>query len=365
MAKNKNIKLITAKDFDENIFDGFSSDKERIRYMSNHYSKMSLAKSFSVFYDIELGQEIKTNRAINTIQEMNIGDIYIGYVKVFDKHGIEFEIPGVKDEIVCKENFVLSYDSVKNYLLQHDNKLLFEIREKKNNTYIVSVINAYYRVWKTMIEKAIKHDEPITVHIDDLTLNQFGKGGYMCHTDITPLIELTGQKYTHSVFIPGSHIVLNIERDFEQWIGKDVQIVPQKFVEYRVDKNKQIVENSLVGSRKKLLQNIGMKSMLDIYNMYNLMNNSSMKVEPIHYSGTVTGIINSNNKTGIFVELDDKYITGLMPIDSIDLVNYKPGDKIYVTIKEFEIQEGKEPFVYNKRGDLIKCNTRVVFETSL
>ena len=51
-----------------------------------------------------------------------------------------------------------------------------------------------------------------------------------------------------------------------------------------------------------------------------------------------------------------------MPTDSMDIFNYKPGDHIKVTIKEFEIQEGKDAFILNKKGNVIKCNTRPVFE---
>ena len=80
------------------------------------------------------------------------------------------------------------------------------------------------------------------------------------------------------------------------------------------------------------------------------------------YAGTVTGIINSNKKTGIFVELDGKYITGLMPMDVVDLLDYKPGDSVNVRISEFEVQEGKDPFVLNKKNQVIKCNVRPVFE---
>ena len=81
------------------------------------------------------------------------------------------------------------------------------------------------------------------------------------------------------------------------------------------------------------------------------------------YVGTVTGIINSQKKRGVFIELDDKYITGLMPVDSIDsLLDYKHGDKINVRIKEFEVQEGKDPFIYNKKGVVVRCNCRPVFE---
>ena len=80
------------------------------------------------------------------------------------------------------------------------------------------------------------------------------------------------------------------------------------------------------------------------------------------FDGTVTGIINSATKTGIFVELNGKYITGLMPIDAMDLLDYKPGDQIKVSVKEFEVQEGKEPFILNKRNQVVASNTRCVFQ---
>ena len=51
-----------------------------------------------------------------------------------------------------------------------------------------------------------------------------------------------------------------------------------------------------------------------------------------------------------------------MPIDSIDLLDYKPGDSIKVRISEFEVQEGKDAFNYNKKGQLLKSNVRPVFE---
>ena len=80
------------------------------------------------------------------------------------------------------------------------------------------------------------------------------------------------------------------------------------------------------------------------------------------YEGTVTGIINSNKKTGVFVELDGKYITGLLPLEASDLLNYKPGDSVIVKVAEFEVQPEKEPFVIGKNNKVIKCHTRPVFE---
>ena len=60
--------------------------------------------------------------------------------------------------------------------------------------------------------------------------------------------------------------------------------------------------------------------------------------------------------------MNDKYITGLMPIDASDLLDYKPGDPVKVKISEFEVQEGRDPFIYNKKGILLKSNVRPVFE---
>lgn len=360
MANNTNKqRLLTAAEvYGEHDFPMFKNDADRLKYMRKAYGNMAVAKSFSIFYGLELSPEVKANKSINSVQIIELGKTYSGTVKSFGKNGIVFEVPGVKDEIISKENFNDCADAINNYLLNHNNKLLFEVREHKDNKYIVSVIGAYYNQWVNIINKAIQHEQGIKVKIDSLV-----KGGYVCHTDITNICQLTGKTYTHSVFIPGSHIVLNIEHDFEKWIGQEVMIVPQKFVEFRRDIKTGLIENSLVGSRKKVLQIYGMNNICEIYNKYLLaQSDDRISYEPESYEGTVTGIINSSNKTGIFVELNDKYITGLMPMDSMDLLDYKPGDSVRVRIKEFEIQEGKEPFIYNKKGILMKSNVRPVFE---
>ena len=358
----KNEKLITNADVFDVLDSPFADDRDRIKYISQHYGNMSIAKAFSIYYDIELDNETKSNRNVNQVNVIELGKIYTGTVKEFTKNIMTFDIPGIKEEIICKEPFATCMDSVRNYLLTHDNKLMFEVREKDRGKYYVSVINAYYKAWENLIKKAIEHEDGINVHIDELV-----KGGYVCHTSITTLTELTGKPYISSVFIPGSHIVLNIERDFEKWIGQDVLIVPQKFVEFKKDLKTGYTENSLVGSRKRVLQITGMKNMFELWNdletkkkLATISNKSEVKSDI--YEGTVTGIINSSKKTGIFVELNNKYITGLMPIDATELLDYRPGDSINVRISEFEVQEGKDPFVLNKKNQVIKCNVRPVFE---
>ena len=357
-------KLIKAADIENDIFSGFKNDKERIKYIKKAYGHMSLAKAFAVYYGEEISQETKSNPVVNNVVNIELGQVYVGQVESFNKTSITFTIPGVKEELYSNENFTTCYDAIQAYLATHDNKLAFEVREKRDNKYYVSVIQGYYKIWSSKIMKNIERQQSINVHIDELV-----KGGYICHTDIDELNQLTGRHYTHSVFIPGSHIVLNIEHDFDKWIGNDVNIIPQKFVDFKTigyGANK-MVEKSLVGSRKLVLQLEGIKNLYNIYNDVQVKNKlkesgKNVNIENTIYEGTVTGIINSSKKTGAFVELEGQYITGLMPTDSMDIFNYKPGDHIRVTIKEFEVQDGKDPFIVNKKGVVIKCNTRPVFE---
>lgn len=368
--KNKNnsnlegIKKITYADTQADVFSDFKNDKERIKYIKKAYGHLSIAKAFAAFYGEEISQETKNSSIVNNIVTIELGRVYVGNVETFNKTNITFTIPGVKEELYSNENFTTCYDAIQSYLATHDNKLFFEVREKRDNRYYVSVVQGYYKIWSDKIMKNIERQQAIHVHIDELV-----KGGYICHTDIDDLNILTGRHYTHSVFIPGSHIVLNIEHDFEKWIGEEVDIIPQKFVDFKTigyGPNKMI-EKSLVGSRKLVLQNEGNKNLYNIYNDINLKkklaeSGKNVNIENPVYEGIVTGIINSSKKTGAFIEMDGYYITGLMPVESIDILSYKPGNRVKIKIKEFEVQEGKDPFVVNKKGNVIKCNTRPVFE---
>ena len=346
--------LIKAINLDDPFECPFKNDKERIRYMKDNYGHLSLAEQFAVFYGEEVNNTVKKNKRINNPVNIEIGGSYKGIVTEISKNGIVFDVAGVKEEVISKENFSDCIDAVQNYLLNHENELLFTVTEKKDNKYYVSVLEGYYRSWQKQIEKAIEQRAAINVHIDSLV-----RGAYMCHTDIWPISELTGKTYTSAVFIPGSNIVLNIENDFERWLGKDVQAVPQKFTKFR--SFGRPTENSLMASRKMVLKILGMKNMYEIYTRAKLGERPDVKYVPEVFTGKVTGIINSNKKTGIFIEIEDKYITGLMPVDEANLLNYKPGDTVQVYIQEFECIEGKEPFFIDRKNIIKACNLRPVF----
>lgn len=354
-------KLIKFTDFDPNDpFSGWDSDRERLKYMkTSAYKDMNLAESFATYYGEVVSKETKNDKSVNVITTIEVGNVYLGNVKNFEKNILTFEIPGVKEELVAIDNFNSCIDEVNNYLLTHDNTMLFEVREHRQGKYMVSVAQGNYRYWMAQLDKCINKELPINVHIDSLV-----RGGFMGHAKIDTMCEITGKEYTNSVFIPGSQIVLNIESDFEQWVGKDIEMIPQKVVDFKKDFKTGQVEKSIVGSRKRLLQIVGAENLYQLYAQDMLGKKMNENYMTPRLEGHVTGIINSQKKTGVFVELDGKYITGLMPIDQKELVNYKPGDPIYVRITQYETQEGKEPFVTNKSGKMIKCNARPVFEVA-
>lgn len=356
--KNKNeVNLLTSTDFDD-VFNGFDNDKKRMRYMKDNYGQYDIADAFAKFYNLNISRDLKKDDKVNKPVTIELGKIYSGTVEHIGKDGITFTLPGVKDEVYSKENFADCIDNVHNYLLNHNNELLFKVIDRKDGNYVVSVMDGYYSSWVEQIEDAIEKRAAIWVHIDELV-----RGGYMCHTDIWPINQLTGKNYTAAVFIPGSNIVLNIETDFERWLNQDVQIIPQKFTTFR--QPGQPAENSLIGSRKMVLKILGMKNMFDIYQRAQLAKMPGVKYTPEVFEGKVTGIINSNKKTGVFIELEDKYITGLMPVPESMLLNYKPGDDIKVCITEFEQQEGKEAFVIDRKNIIRQCNLRPVFELAV
>lgn len=352
-------KEVKTKNLIDDVLDSaFTNDNDRIKYNSKIYKYCSIGDAFAKAYGISLSKESKKETSgINCVTTIELGQLYLGYVKEFDKNVLTFTIPGVKEELVCKENLNSCIDSIRNYLLTHNNQLMFEVREKKVGKYIVSVTNAYFRYWMSSIQNSIQHETPIEVVIDEIV-----KGGFMAHTDIEPLNNITGAHYTNSVFIPGSQIVLNIEKDFERWVGERVQIIPQKVVDFKQDYQTGCIEKSIVGSRKRLLQIIGYQNLHDLWIKENLSKNDNVTYEKPVLNGHVTGIINSAKKQGVFVELDGMGITGLMPVDASKLLDYHPGDAIDVKIKMFEVQEGKEAFKTTRKGRVIACNTRPVFE---
>lgn len=341
---------------DTDGFPVFSSEKERLSYMRQEYGQYGIADAFNAFYNVKNNSNKNAEACADdiAITDMTLGSIVELHVMNWTDDRIEFSAPGVKNEIVSYERFNKSNVHFQQYLTMHSNKLRAEVREFKRGKYVVSVLNGYYRMWKEAIERdCINNGHAIRLHVDTLT-----KGGLLCSTPIYTIQELTGENYTARCFVPGSQTTLGIETDFDRWVGQDIIAVPQKFGTFRSGTGAPI-EDSIICSRKRALQKVGESNLYDIYNCFMLSdkhdNNSFV------YTGKVSGIINSNKKTGVFIEIDDKCIVGMLPVSADNLVDYMPGDTVKVRITGFDTQYGKEPFVV-KNNRIVQCSTKPLFE---
>lgn len=355
--RSKKSNVLTDKQINgDTDFPYFCNEHDRLKYMKDNYSKLDIDKAFSIYYDEKISNTTKKLcKTIGKVITLEVGKIVEATVTKMNKNGIEFYIPGVKEEIISKENLTEVEDALSIYLLKHNNKVSIEVREFKHGSWRVSVMNAYYRIWKNAIDNVIKNEDGINVHVNSLT-----KGGYICTTPIWTLQELTGKKYEATVFVPGSQIVLNVENDFEKWLDKDLIVVPQNFGKFRKASGAPL-EDSIVASRKRCLQKIGITNLYELYQKHLLASKFNNEDSTMTFDAKVTGIINSNNKTGIFVEIEDKSVVGMVPVTSDELLDYVPGQSVKVAIEKFEVAEDKEPFVI-KNNKIIKCYTKPIFK---
>ena len=357
MAKAKATKnLYTAGDLDRsNEFPVFNSERERLRYMKDNYGGFDIVKAFSLYYNENVNVKKTSGENVFNVTTLEIGKVVEAGVKEWNEDGsLVFYVPGVKEEIVTNERFEHSNLHFQQYLNAHDGKLFIEVRETKRGRWIVSVLNAYYKIWRKSIEQAIKREDGMHVHINSLT-----KGGYLCSTPIWQLQNLTGENYTVCCFIPGSQIIMSVETDFDKWVGQDVVCVPQKFGTFRAAAGAKM-EDSIICSRKRALQKTGIQNLYEMYTTKKLKDSLDSSTGAMTYTGKVTGIINSNNKTGVFVEIDGLYVVGMIPVDADALVNYVPGEHVNVELTGFGTVEGQEPFII-KNDRIVKCVAKPVF----
>ena len=320
------------------------NELDRIKSNTKKYSKASISDAFSDAYSIKLTDVVSVDPVT-----LEIGGTYHGKVKEITKSGVILEVPGVSELIFANDNFY-GQEKFKHYLETTNNEVMFEVRgfSKVHNQYTVSIKNAYYKHWlKNFDYKAVR-----TVRLDRLV-----RGGYIGSMLIDSLEPMSDNVYTQPIFVPGSQIVLNIESDFQRWVGQYVDVLSDSFSEYRIDGT---MTNVLLCSRKKLLQYNGM---LEMYKLVETTNADDKENKPrAVIEGKVSGVIKSQKKCGIFVELEDRSITGFLEVSSYDLVNYKPGQPVKVKVKEFEVAKGRPGFEISNSGKIKRCNTRVVFE---
>lgn len=335
----------------------FKTEKERIRAYSKRYANMPISEAMCGIKEESLDiPQLPVTPVVNGIYKARI-----------TKHGDYVSVHGLsaKEQVVCRNN-LKRYTNMEMTDREIDVKVVSI--DKLRQTITIDVLQPLFENWinSIMDDKTIQYDvkSPKVVSVSNLHL---GNGGFIGKAEITAISEFIGEPYYVDAFIPGSQIVLNIENDFNRWNGATVDT----FVAGYTTRPDSVNQMSLICSRKALLNFSGNLTKIELYNDYCLQGKKWKSFTKSSFVGTVTGVINSSKKCGVFVELPLFNITGMINMEPERLVEFKAGDDVSVRITDFEQMLEYDPSIGNmvhqepykiENGCLKRCILKPVLE---
>lgn len=300
----------------------FKTEKERIRAYSKRYANVSISEAMCGIKEETINiPQLPVTPVVNGIYKARI-----------TKHGNYVSVHGLsaKEQVICRNN-LKRYTNMEMTDREIDVKVV--AIDKLRQTITIDVLQPLFENWinSIMEDKTIQYNvkAPKVVSVSNLRL---GNGGFIGKAEIPAISEFIGEPYYVDAFIPGSQIVLNIENDFNRWNGATVDT----FVAGYTTRPDSVNQMSLICSRKALLNFSGNLTKIELYGDYCTQGKKWKSFTKSSFVGTVTGVINSSKKCGVFVELPLFNITGMINMEPERLVEFKAGDEVSVRITDFE-----------------------------
>jgi len=334
----------------------YHSEQERIKLFSEKFKNTPLEDAFSEVYGVKINITNDEDKdIINSLpREVELGETIAVRILSVGKESIGIDAYNVKENIVCKNNLYKykKFQSPLHEPIEWSAKVI----KKDNKQVIVDIMEPMIDSWKEEI--ALHPLDQYNVAEDKSTYAvglKLISGGYLCKVCVPEVSEFIGEDYFIDAFIPGSQIVLNIENDFSRWEGKSVRVFVTNFMPSPSDPSKMVA----VCSVKKYLQHIGNVNMINMFKHYTDGVDGtewwkSFTKQPI--GGIVTGVINSSKRCGVFVELPDYHITGMVMLKPQEIVKYAPQMKINVNLTGFDL-----PTYYNDMVGQVQHGVPYVF----
>lgn len=335
----------------------FKTEKERIRAYSKRYANVSISEAMCGIKEETINiPQLPVTPVVNGIYKARI-----------TKHGDYVSVHGLsaKEQVICRNN-LKRYTNMEMTDREIDVKVV--AIDKLRQTITIDVLQPLFENWinSIMEDKTIQYNvkAPKIVSVSNLRL---GNGGFIGKAEIQAISEFIGEPYYVDAFIPGSQIVLNIESDFNRWNGATVDT----FVAGYTTRPDSVNQMSLICSRKALLNFSGNLTKIELYGDYCTQGKKWKSFTKSSFVGTVTGVINSSKKCGVFVELPLFNITGMINMEPERLVEFKAGDEVSVRITDFEQMLEYDPSTGNmihqepykiENGCLKSCILKPVLE---
>ena len=342
------------------VWPEFNSDSKRIKAYSKRYKDLTISEAFAEAYNMSIGQVKPIVNEVPAI--MKVGDELKFRILSISKNHVEFDTANHKSQIVSCVN-LYKYNRFKHNLPLDPVKVMVMniTKDKVVVDPLAPVINDYLTpiLENKNVQKVI--GKPMSVRVKNLQLT---KGGFTGKAVLPTVSEFVGEEYTVDVFIPGSQIVLNITDNFEKFVGGEVDAF---IINYMTKPGSNTL--SLIASAKELIKFRGECKLIELFNAWCEESQLWKDFSEASVEGRVTGVINSSNKCGVFVEIPSLDMTGLVPVDADKLVNYKVNSTVNVKITDFDEEkkfnpitkqmEHVEPYIIED-GCLVRCNIKPV-----
>lgn len=346
----------------------FNSDSKRIKVYSKRYKNLSIVEAFENYYNLNLGPCTET---VNFIPKPpKIGDTIDVRIVSIGKDKVVFDGGNLKNNLQSAVN-LYKYEKFRHFLPMDSIKATV-VRIDKDKA-VIDPITPMVNEWLTPIlkdnsvQKVIPGEDGIihtSIVVKDL---QLSNGGFMGKAVVPVASNFVGEDYTIDAFIPGSQIVLNITDDFGQFNGKSVNAFVVNYIPKPGAQNKM----SLICSAKEVIKFVGECNMIKIFNSWCEESDLWKQVSNTTFKGKVTGVINTSKKCGVFVEIPDLSITGMVQTKPDELVNYKPHSEVDVKLAGFDEEmfynasvgqmQHIDPYVIED-GCLKKCNLKPILQ---
>lgn len=333
----------------------------RIKRNTERYKNMDITEAFAMHYN--LPQLKKTAINIAPPPEFHIGEYVNLTIQKVDKKQIIFDQTNFKEEIQCTVNLA-QYPRFKN--LTKPVEISCRVVSKTDSKVLVDPLYWFYDQFVTTYVKNLDYQYNIKERFQPFVARNLRlvRGGFMGNLRMDGASDFFGKDIFLEVFIPGSQIIVNVEKDFERWVGKDVPIY---IVNHMEKPGSDIMV--LVGSSKEYYKLNAQIELIDVFKGYCENNDAWRELKKQTFDGTVTGVVHTSNKCGIFVEVGQQ--TGMIECTPEEILGYKAGQSVKVHYKGFN-----ELLKYNSMADqmqhvdpyiieddiLKKFNLKVTFE---
>ena len=342
------------------VWPEFPNDSIRIKEYSKRYKNLSITEAFEVAYDFKVGP---VKAMVNeTPGEIRVGDEMLLNILSISKNHVEFDAANNKAQITSSVNLNKYARFKKNIPIEPVRAMVMSVtRDKIVVDPIAPVVNSYLNpiLANKNVQKVIGN--PQYVRVKNL---QLMKGGFTGQAILPTVSEFVGEDYTVDVFIPGSQIVLNITDNFEKFVGGEVDAF---IINHMTKPGSNSL--SLIASAKELIKFCGECKLIELFNPWCEESDLWKNFSATPVQGRVTGVINSSKKCGVFVEIPSLEMTGLVPVEPDQLVNYKADSLVNVTITGFDEEkkynaitkqlEHVDPYVIED-GCLVRCNIKPI-----